>query len=193
MVVQNYNPFPVLQSERLILRRIINDDVDCIFNLRSNAETMKFVPRPLTITKEDALNHIKIIDDKIINNEGINWAITLKDSKKMIGIIGHYRIQNENFRSEIGYMLLPEFHSKGIITEAINETLNYGFTILNLHSVEAIIDPQNFASEKALQKNSFIKEAHFIEYEYYNGIFLDTVVYSILKRNFIYNNFQNLN
>lgn len=185
MIIQNYNPFPILTSERLILRRITNDDVDCVFNLRSNAETMKFVPRPLAITKDDALIHIKTIDDKIINNEGINWAITLKDCPKMIGIIGHYRIQNENYRSEIGYMLLPEFHSNGIITEAIKVTLMYGFTILKLHSVEAIIDPNNFASEKVLQKNSFKKEAHYIENEYFNGKFLDTVVYSILKRNFI--------
>ncbi len=185
MVVQNYNPFPVLQTKKLVLRRITNDDVDCIFNLRSDKKIIEFVPRPLVITIEDALNHIKIIDDKIINNEGINWAITLNDNPKMIGIIGHYRIQNENFRSEIGYMLLPEFHSKGIITEAINAILNYGFNVLKLNSVEAIIDPRNFASEKALQKNGFNKEAHYIENEYYNGKFLDTVVYSILKRNFI--------
>ncbi len=185
MIHQNYNPFPILSSKRLILRRITNNDVDCIFNLRSNAETMKFVPRPLAITKEDALIHIKTIDDKIINNEGINWAITLKNNTEMIGIIGHYSIQNENYRSEIGYMLLPEFSNQGIISEAVKLVLKYGFSVLNLHSVEAIINPNNFASEKVLKKNNFKKEAHFTENVYYDGNFLDTAVYSILKRNFM--------
>jgi ribosomal-protein-alanine N-acetyltransferase len=78
-------------------------------------------------------------------------------------------------------MLLPEYHGRGIITEAIKEALNYGFEIMKLHSVEAIIDPENFASERVLQKSGFVKEAHLKENEYYDGKFLDTVIYSILN------------
>jgi ribosomal-protein-alanine N-acetyltransferase len=55
---------------------------------------------------------------------------------------------------------------------------------MQLHSIEAIIDPENGASESVLQKNGFVKEAHILENEYYNGEFLDTVIYSLLKRNF---------
>jgi ribosomal-protein-alanine N-acetyltransferase len=79
-------------------------------------------------------------------------------------------------------MLLPEYHGKGIIVEAIKETIKYGFEIMNLHSIEAIIDPENLASEKVLQKSGFVKEAHLKENEYYEGRFLDTVIYSILNR-----------
>ena len=123
-----------------------------------------------------------MIDEKIDSNEGINWAITLKGNPKLIGIIGHYRIRPEHFRAEIGYMLLPEYQGKGIISEAINEVVNYGFEVMKLHSIEAIIDPENFASEKVLQKNGFVKEAHLKENEFYDGRFLDTVIYSILNQ-----------
>jgi ribosomal-protein-alanine N-acetyltransferase len=152
--------------------------------LRGNPETMKYIPRPLVTTKEEALHHFKMIDDKIESNEGINWAITLKGNPKMLGIIGHYRIQPENYRCEIGYMLLPEYNGKGITTEAIKAVLEYGFDELQMHSIEAVIDPENRASERVLQKNGFVKEAHFIENEFANGRFWDTVIYSILKRNF---------
>lgn len=182
MLIINFTPFPDLETERLYLRRVANEDVNEIFLLRSNKETMKFIPRPLAKTEEDALAHIALIDSKIEANEGINWAITLKNNSKLIGIIGHYRIKPENYRAEIGYMLLPEYHGKGIITEAINVVVKYGFEKMKLHSIEAIIDPENYASEKVLQKNGFVKEAHLIENECYEGRFLDTVIYSKLNK-----------
>jgi len=182
MLTINFTPFPILETPRLLLRRIAPTDCDEIFALRSNPENMKYVPRPLAKTKEEALGHITMIDAKIENNEGINWAITLKGSPKFIGIIGHYKIAPENFRAEIGYMLLPEHQNKGIMTEAIKAAVDYAFNIMNLHSLEAIIDPRNTASELVLQKNGFVKEAHLLENEYYDGAFLDTVIYSLLNK-----------
>jgi ribosomal-protein-alanine N-acetyltransferase len=182
MVTINFNPFPNLETERLVLRRIDVNDVNEIFALRSNPQTMKYIPRPLVKTMEDALVHIAMIDDKIENNEGINWGITLKSNPKLIGIIGHYRIKPENYRAEIGYMLLPEFNGKGIMPEAVKAAVHYGFKVMQLHSIEAIIDPENFGSEKVLQKSGFVKEAHLKENEFYDGRFLDTVIYSLLNK-----------
>lgn len=181
MVTLNFSPFPNLETERLLLRRVDSNDINEIFTLRSNPETMKYIPRPLLKTDEDALEHIAMIDSKIESNEGINWAITLKDNPKLIGIIGHYRIKPEHYRAELGYMLLPEYHGKGIVSEAVREVVKYGFQVMNLHSLEAVIDPENHASAKVLEKNGFVKEAHFKEYEFFEGRFLDSVIYSILN------------
>jgi ribosomal-protein-alanine N-acetyltransferase len=182
MLTINFSPFPNLETERLLLRRVDVNDVNEIFALRSNPETMKYVPRPLLKTNEDALELIATIDAKIETNEGINWAITLKDNPKLIGFLGHYRIKPEHYRSEIGYMVLPEYNGKGIISEAVKEIVSYGFDVMKLHSIEAIIDPENFGSEKVLQKNGFVKEAHLKENEFYDGRFLDSVIYSILNK-----------
>jgi ribosomal-protein-alanine N-acetyltransferase len=182
MLTINFSPFPNLETERLLLRRVDSNDIKEIFALRSNPETMKYIPRPLVKTDEDALEHIAMIDSKIDSNEGINWAITLKDNSKLIGIIGHYRIKPEHYRAEIGYMLLPEYHGKGIVSEAVREAVKYGFNNMNLHSIEAIIAPENYASAKVLEKNGFVKEAHLKENEFYEGRFLDTVIYSILNK-----------
>lgn len=184
MLTLNFTPFPIVRTPRLTLRRLQNTDVDAVFALRSDPEIMKYVPRPLAKTREEALEHIATINAKIDTNEGINWAITLKENNAMIGIIGHYRMQPENSRSEIGYMLLPQFSGKGYASEAVNEVVRYGFDILELHSVEAIIDPENAASARVLEKNQFVKEAHLKENEFFDGRFLDTVIYSLLRRNF---------
>jgi ribosomal-protein-alanine N-acetyltransferase len=180
----SFLPFKNLESDRLLLRQLTNDDVQEVFELRSNPETMKYIPRPMVTNREGALAHIKMINDKIENNEGINWAVTLKGDNKLLGIAGHYRIKWENLRSEIGYMFLPECHGKGIATEVIGLLVKYGFDEMKMHSLEGVIDPRNLASGRVLEKNGFVKEAHFLENEIYNGEFLDTVIYSLLKRNY---------
>jgi ribosomal-protein-alanine N-acetyltransferase len=180
----NFEPFPNLETKRLLLRQLENSDVKEVFALRSNPSTMKFIPRPLVTSDEEALEHIAMINAKIDNNEGINWAITMKGNPKLIGIIGHFKIQPQNYRAEIGYMILPEYHGQGIVAEAIKEVVRYGFEEMNLHSIEAIIDPNNLASERVLQKNGFVKEAHILENEFFDGKFIDTVIYSLLKRDF---------
>ncbi|TBX66585.1 N-acetyltransferase [Flavobacterium silvisoli] len=184
MLMINFHPFQNLETERLLLRRLNTNDVDEVLAMRGNPEVMKYIPRPLAKTKEEALEHIAMIEEKIENNTGINWGITIKGSNKIIGIIGHYRIQPENYRAEIGYISLPQYNGKGYISEAIKAVVAYGFNQMNLHSIEAVIDPANVASERVLQKNGFVKEAHILENEYWDGKFWDTVIYSLLKRNF---------
>jgi len=181
MLTINFSPFPILETERLILRRVLPSDVKEMFELRSNPETMKYIPRPLLTNHEEALAHIQMMEDKIETNEGINWAITIKGDDKMLGVIGHYRIKPEHYRAEVGYMILPEYHGKGITTEAVQCVVDYGFNTMQLHSIEGVIDPENEASQRVLQKCGFVKEAHFKENEFYDGKFIDAVVYSKLN------------
>jgi ribosomal-protein-alanine N-acetyltransferase len=184
MLTFNFFPFPILTSSRLRFRRLDDTDANEIYALRSNPETMKYIPRPLVKNHEDALAHIKLINEKIDENIDINWAVTEKDNDKCIGIMGFYRTQPENYRTELGYMILPEYQNKGYVSEAVATLLNYAFNTLNFHSIEAVIDPNNRASERVLQKNGFVKEAHLIENQFYNGKFIDTIIYSLLKSNY---------
>jgi RimJ/RimL family protein N-acetyltransferase len=124
----------------------------------------------------------EMLDGGIEKNEAINWAITFKGENKLLGIIGFYRTKFEDYRSEIGYMLLAENQGKGIASEAVERALEYGFNEMKLHSIEAIIDPRNSVSEKVLIKNGFVKEGHFKENTFFNGEFLDSVIYSKIKK-----------
>ena len=184
MLVFNFSPFPNLETNRLNLRRLNPLDVTEILALRSNPEIMKFIPRPLMKTKEEALEFISVMDTNVNNNNVINWAITTKEDDKLIGMIGFYRMKPENYRAEVGYILSPEFHGKGIITEALKKVIQFGFEEMGLNSIEAVIDPENFGSEKVLLKNNFVKEGHFKEHTFFEGKFLDSVFYSLLKKNY---------
>ncbi len=178
----NFLPFPELTTERLHLRRIIESDIDSMFAIRSNPEVMKYVPRALAKSNDDALVHIRTIEERIQSGTGINWAITIKGTTEMIGVIGHYRLEPENFRAEIGYMMLPQFHGKGYITEAVATVVRFGFDVMKLHSIEAVVHPNNVASARVLEKNKFLKEGHLRENVFFEGRFVDSVYYSLLKK-----------
>ena len=176
----NFNPFPTLTTERLILRKIDNADANEIFQLRSDERVMKYIDRPLAKSTEDALTLIDKMTNALLNNEGITWGITLKSDEQLIGTIGFWRIIKEHFRAEIGYQLLFDFQRRGIMQEAIIKVLDYGFNVMRLHSVEANVNPGNTASIEFLEKNKFIREAYFKENYYFNGKFLDSVIYSLI-------------
>ena len=182
MVHLNFNPFPVLATERLVLRRAAASDVKEIFALRSDISIMKYIPRPLVTNLDEALEHINNIDAKIESKEGINWGITLKGNDTLIVVAGFYRISPENHRAEIGYILHPSQSGKGIISEVVKHLIEFGFTTMNLHSIEAVIAPENQASAKVLEKNGFVQEGLFKENQYFEGRFLNSAIYSLLKQ-----------
>lgn len=181
MLTFDFTNFPILQTDRLLLRQIVKSDAEEMFALRSNPQIMQYIPREMPKTIEDAVKHIEFMQGLLESSECINWAICLKGSDTLIGNIGFFRIQPENHRAEVGYMLGTEFHGSGIMQEALTKILKYGFEEMKLHSIEAVTDPENFASWKLLEKNGFIREGHFKEDCYWNGKYLDSYVYSLLN------------
>jgi [ribosomal protein S5]-alanine N-acetyltransferase len=180
MLVTQFNPFPQLETNHLILRRVLNSDVDMIFRLRSDPDLMKYIDRPRTLTVEDAHDLIRKYDETIDKNEGVNWGMALKENNKLIGTIAFWRMDKPNYRAEIGYMLLKEYQGKGLMQEAMQEAISFGFNVIGLHSIEANVNPQNEASKRILEKMGFVMEAYFKENYYYNGRFLDSCIYSLI-------------
>ncbi len=176
-----FDPFPELTTKRLRLRFLDLEDAADYFEIRSDEQVMKYLARPKAQTIEDVIQVIKRVHDSIQKNTGICWAICLKEDPKIIGTIGFYRSQLEHFRTEIGYEMRPEYWGKGIMSEAMRAVLDYVFHKLNFHSVEANIDPINKKSSGILERNHFLKEAHFRENYYFNGKFTDSAIYSLLK------------
>jgi len=179
MLETPWDPFPELKTDRLLLRKMTNDDLEDFFLLRSDQRIMQYIDRPLHKTIEETRQMIQSIDQLYESREGINWGITLKDNPKLIGTIGYYRMKKEYFRVEIGYLLHPDHWRKGIMSEAIQAVTDYGFAKMKAHTIIADINPDNTASRMILEKNGFVKEAHFKDSYYINGRFEDAAIYTL--------------
>ncbi len=176
----NFTPFPLITTDRLVLRQVNKSDVNEIFFLRSDQRVLKFLDRAPAKTTEEAFIFIEKINDLEKNNEGVTWAITLKEDPKLIGTICLWNIQKEHYRAEIGYVLHPDFQGKGIMQEAMTAIIKFGFQAMSLHSIEANTNPNNTSSIKLLERNKFIREGYFRENYFYNNKFYDSVIYSLL-------------
>jgi ribosomal-protein-alanine N-acetyltransferase len=181
MLRLTFRTFPTLYTDRLVLRQVRDDDIDEIFTLRSNVDVMKFLDRPLVQSKAEAGMFLTRIAESLEQQVGITWAISLKENPGMIGTIGFWKIMQEHYRAEIGFMLDPEFQQKGLMQESLVRVLNFGFNTIRLHSVEANVNPANLASIRLLEKNHFVREAYFKENVFFEGRYLDSVIYSLIN------------
>ena len=180
MLNVTFDPFPELTTERLVLRRINNNDANELFFLRSDVEIMRYICRPKPKDIDDILQFIQQINNMIDGNDGVAWAMALKGNPKLMGHISFHHLLKEHYRAEVGYMMHPDHYGKGLMNEALKAVLNYGFNSIGVHSVEANVSPENTASRKLLERNNFIQEAHFKENFYWEGEFLDSIIYSLL-------------
>ena len=182
MLTLDFDPFPVISTERLILREIGYLDAPEIFTLRSDPRVMTYLDRAPDDSIDRAHIFISHLKESQQNGDGIVWALSLKSDRAMIGTAGFWRIMREHYRAEVGYTMHPDHQGKGYMQEAMQAILEYGFQKIKLHSVEANVNPDNTASIKLLERNGFVKEAHFHENWYHNGKFLDSAIYSLLKK-----------
>lgn len=183
MLSLSFNPFPRITTARLELKQITEGDASALFRLRSDENLMRYIDRPRAANLNDALELIRRIDNDLEKNDGLTWGIFLKQDAGagLIGTIGFWRIEKNNYRAEIGYMLDSAHHRKGLMQEAMTAVLDFGFDNLQFHSVQANVNPGNDASAAMLEKNGFVKEGYFRENFFFNGRFLDSVIYSLLK------------
>jgi ribosomal-protein-alanine N-acetyltransferase len=179
----SFNPFPIIETERLLLKKFEITDAQDQFLLRSNEQCMKYIGKPTHKSIDESIELINLKHTNIVEGSGIDWAIFYKTEQKIIGSIAIHKIDKQNHRGEIGYMLQPAYWNQGIISEALHEIIKYAFNTLNLHSLEALLDINNEASIAVLTKFKFIKEAHFKENYFFNDEFIDTLVFSLLKSN----------
>ena len=183
MLNTDFSIFPILHTNRLVLKEMTANDAQVLFDMRSSSDLMKYIDRPKPNTIDDIYELIQKMRQMKIKGEGISWGIYRKENPGLnIGNIGLFRIIAEHYRAEIGYMLQANEHQNGIMFEAMQAIIKYGFEKMNLHSIEANINPENMASRKLLEKTGFVREAYFRENYFFNGKFMDTEVYSLISR-----------
>ena len=151
----NFTPFPVLQSERLTLRKLVISDAADLFALLSDENIGKYIDRDLRKTNKEVVEFINKRNNEIENNKSLYWAIILKKENKLIGTICLWNFSNNNENMEIGYELNTSYRRKGYMDEAVILVVNYGFKELKVKRLEAFVQIGNIASKKLLIKNNF--------------------------------------
>lgn len=145
-------PFPVLVSERLILRQLNPQDDQAIFSLRSDERGSKFIDRP----KQTKLEEAQAFIHKIILNKSLYWAICRKADEALIGTICLWNFSDDKTKAEAGYELMPEYQGKGFADEALKVVIAYSFEKIALQTLYAHTHKDHKRSRRLLERNGFI-------------------------------------
>ncbi len=146
--------FPRIETARLILREIAQDDTIGIFKNFSDPDVAKwFFEQPFT-EMEQVTQIIDEFSRDFVQRKGLTWAITLKESGMCIGTCGYGDVGIGD-RGEIGFDLAKEQWGKGLMTEGLAAIIDYGFEALSLSQVEAHTYSNNTRAIRLLEKLGF--------------------------------------
>ncbi len=148
--------FPILKTDRLLLRQLCLDDKQVILrNFSDEAVTRWFFEKPFT-ELEQAEDLIGEFNRHFVDEKGITWAITFKSDNDVIGTCGLDPYQKGK-RGEIGFDLAQAHWGKGIMSEALNAVIDYGFKELLLEGIDADTYCENARSIVLMERLGFTK------------------------------------
>ncbi len=153
-----FENFPQLELENYILRKLKDLDFTEIFEIYSDAETIKYEGIEPIETEEQSKKYIENILNGYKNKFFIRWGIEDKTNKQIIGLIALHHIDYKNFSSQIGYILNRRYWHKNIMNQSLNEVISFIFNNTEIHRLEVSIHPDNISSIKLAEKLGFLME-----------------------------------
>ena len=176
----------IIETKRLILKGFNPQDMTFVFGNYSKDDIMKLLGHR---NEEDFVTEQKKQQNGYAsyNRSFVLFLLTDKMSGKVIGRCGLHNWNKEHKRAEIGYNMIDEdFKQKGLMSEAVNAIIEYGFDQLNLHRIEALVGSNNVPSLKIMEKEGFIKEGLLRQHYYLDGKYEDSLVFSKLLDEYVF-------
>ena len=161
----------MIKTARLTLRALSVTDALDMFEYASRDDVTEYLlwssHREISYTRE----YLRYVESRYATGDFYDWAITLTESGRMIGTCGFAAIDTVNNSGEIGYVLNPEYGARGLATEAARAVMEFGFSTLGMHRIEARFMKGNEPSRRVMEKlgmsfEGFSPDAIFVKGEY---------------------------
>jgi ribosomal-protein-alanine N-acetyltransferase len=123
MMETNFTPFPILITDRLVLRQLETTDDKAIFSHRSDDQVNTYLEDFRHSSIEQTQAFIDRVQKETADGKTILWIITQKGKNTFIGTICFWNISKEECKAETGYTLVSEFHGMGYMNEALQKII----------------------------------------------------------------------
>jgi ribosomal-protein-alanine N-acetyltransferase len=173
--------FPIIATERLLLRRVSNDDADSLFECYSDPAVMKYLSTPLE--NRDAVQGI--VDDYrdgFSEGNSLIWTLEVRNSGIFAGSAGFEEFSFLDGKADLGFSLHQSQQGKGYMTEALKEIIIYGFTRMSINRIQTTVLPENASSLKLLETLGFKTEGKMEQSVFFNGSFHNELMLALLNQ-----------
>jgi RimJ/RimL family protein N-acetyltransferase len=172
---------PTLPSERLALRQLVDADVSALFAVFSDPDVMRYWDSGPLKSRGEARLLLEDIRDGFRTRRLFQWAVADAASDTAIGTCTIWRVDPLHRRAEIGFALARAHWSRGLATEAVGRLIQFAFDELDLHRLEADVDPRNDRSLRLLERLGFRREGYLRERYHVGGEVQDAIILGLLR------------
>lgn len=179
-----FREFPEIRTKRLMLRQPTMRDVGWYFEYFSRPEMVwgggEPGPKNMRVARDELR---KYLVDLYRKRRGFRWVITLKGEGEPIGTLGYYKwLPTASYQAEMGYDLAKEHWGNGIMTEAMEAVIDFGFEEMGLNRIEVYVMPRNKRSVRLMKRLGFTREG-LLRQRYFDefGNFADDILFSMLR------------
>lgn len=177
-----FSRLPVIETERLILRKLTMRDASDMFRYCQDKEVARHVLWEAHTSILETRAYIRYNLYQYRSGEPASWGIVLRETNRVVGTIGYMSYNADNSTVEIGYSLAREQWGKGLMTEALLAVIGETFRTLKVHRIEAMHFTDNPASGRVMEKCGLIHEGHMRERICCKGVFRDVEMWGILRK-----------
>ena len=188
VLMQTNLQFPNLDTARLTLNTLTIDDNDGLFSIFSDQAVVKFYNIEAFTSKQQSLDLIDFFNQRFKQQEGIRWAIRLKETGELIGTCGFNSFNSKMHNAVIGYEFASDHWGKGYATEALNAIIALVYSdnspFGELYRIQADTMLGNDASESVLKKLGFKQEGIRRASGFWKSQYHDLTCFGLLKPEF---------
>lgn len=142
----------ILETERLVLRRVSSDDAEFVLDLLNQPSFLRYIGDKGVRTTEDAVRYIQTGPVASYERFGFGlYLVEMKETKVPIGMCGLLK-RDTLPDADVGFAFLPNYWSQGYAFEAASGVMAYGREVLGLRRIVAITSLENDASIRLLEK-----------------------------------------
>ena len=173
-----------LETERLTLRPLVEDDFEAMHAMRSSPEVARYLYQE-PATPEETRDRLTRLIGNIEWTKEDDWfsaAAVERASGITVGDLAFHWVSERDKTAEIGFVVDPRHQGKGFATEGSRALIDWAFAIAGMHRVIGRLEARNTASARVLEKLGMRLEAHFVENEWVKGEWSSELVYAVLDR-----------
>ena len=184
-----FHKFPVLTTKRLVLRKLTFEDAADFYSYYSDEQVTKHLDWKGPSSIEHAKEVIQAWNNGYDTRMVIPWGIALQSDNKIIGTIPYIPLRGTFdwkplLPTVVGFELSRHHWHQGLMSEALQAVIDYGFNKLGAHRIQAEVFPENTPSLNLLKKLGFQAEGLMQQYLFHEElkIFKDIQLLALLKR-----------
>lgn len=179
-----FNEFPVFETDRLLLRKVLLKDKEDMFEYARDPEVTKYLLWYEHPDVQYTAKYLRYLQPKYRRGEYYDWAVVNKAQDKMIGTCGFVTFDGDHNNAEIGYVISPKYRGMGYAPEAVRRIISFGFEELGLNRIYARHIVGNDPSGRVMQKSGMSFEGILRSSMYIKEQYRDIALYAVTREDY---------